>query len=934
MSGNRGGDENRGGVPARWLHCPRKAMKLIQNKFLAFKTPLSAAYDSQVPEECRFTVDMLFTYLKSYKLKLGLWIDLTNTSRFYDRKCIENYGCKYLKLQCRGHGETPSEDQTRTFVQVCKNFIAHNPLEIIGVHCTHGFNRTGFLIISYMVEVDGTSVDAALAEFAIARPPGIYKGDYIQELYRKFDEMEDAPPPPARPTWCLEYDDSNVEDTDNGTGTVVENSDEAPSKRKGKREFNNKNPVFMAGVPGVTPIVDKMIYSGVQKRVQEICGWKSGGFPGCQPVTMDLDNIMFLHNKPYRVSWKADGTRYMMLIQGDREVYFVDRDNSVFQVTGLTFPHVRDITRCLRDTLLDGEMVIDKDGNKNIPRYLVYDVVMYDGQDVSKLPFHPDRYGTIEKQIIAGRLRAMKEGRLLKEREPFSVRLKYFWDVTQSKNLLGEKFASQLSHEPDGLIFQPAKEKYCTGPAPELLKWKPVSLNSVDFRLKIVTETGEGILPRKVGHLYVGGQKMPYGMIKMSKQIKDLDNAIVECKLENGQWVFMRQRVDKSFPNSHNTAESVCKSIFKPVTKEVLLDFIEKRRFAREDVCVRPDSELMRPPAKRPRYRSVMLWCVKDLASKDRRSLRVNIEYDHATLIRWSPDGKAFIIHKAMANAIEVYKVAKKSDGFLASATKALEFPKRHTEDVVGMDIACTGKYIITCSKVNDLIVWDLKGQPLATVELHLGSTHRARISPCGRFIVASGFTPDVNVFEVVFKQGEFKQVAKAFDLAGHTSGVHDFGFSADTSQMATVSKDGTYRFYDTKIEFEKGEDPHLLTTGTWDTTTPTSLVLSPNGEVLVIAHGSSISFYSTITGVLDNTIEDLFIGPITCLAFEAAGEYLLVSGDKHIKIFRNVTGYRTAIESAKRKLELRQTQATRERLQKIIHDNTEFLTKMGEKRP
>lgn len=78
----------------------------------------------------------------------------------------------------------------------------------------------------------------------------------------------------------------------------------------------------------------------------------------------------------------------------------------------------------------------------------------------------------------------------------------------------------------------------------------------------------------------------------------------------------------------------------------------------------------------------------------------------------------------------------------------------------------------------------------------------------------------------------------------------------------------------------------------------------------------------------------NIVVGPITCLTFEAAGEYLLVSGDKHIKIFRNVTGYRTAIESAKRKLELRQTQATRERLQKVIRDNTEFLTKMGEKCP
>lgn len=63
-------------------------------------------------------------------------------------------------------------------------------------------------------------------------------------------------------------------------------------------------------------------------------------------------------------------------------------------------------------------------------------------------------------------------------------------------------------------------------------------------------------------------------------------------------------------------------------------------------------------------------------------------------------------------------------------------------------------------------------------------------------------------------------------------------------------------------------------------------------------------------------------------------GEYLLAAGDKHIKIFRNVTGYRTAIESAKRKLEQRQTLATKERLEKIIHDSKEFLKKMGENCP
>lgn len=582
---------NKSTIPPRWLNCPRKAIRLIRNKFLAFKTPLSSAFNDQVPEECWFTIDMLFSSLRSEKIKLGLWIDLTNTTRFYDKKSLEAHGCKYLKIQCKGHDERPSNEQTNFFIHVCKQFIAQNPLDVIGVHCTHGFNRTGFLIISYLVEMDCLSVDAGLAEFAAARPPGVYKGDYIKELYKRYDEEEEAPDPPPRPAWCLEYDDSNEEDTDEGPS--VDNSPCERENKKKRKEHHNKNPVFMAGVSGVTPILDQKKLSGIQKCVQKICSWELSGFPGSQPVSMDLENIRLLHEKPYRVSWKADGTRYMMLIQANREVYFIDRDNSVFQVDGLTFPHPRDLSKCLKDTLLDGEMVIDKVCNKEYARYLAYDIVMFDGKDVSKLPFHPDRYEIIEKAVIKSRHKALMEGRIRKEREPFSIRLKHFWDVVQAANLLSDKFAKNLSHEPDGLIFQPSKEPYRPGPCPEVLKWKPLSMNSVDFKLKIVTETGVGILPRKVGHLFVGGWDVPYSQMKITKQIKDLNNAIIECKLENGQWVFMRVRADKSFPNSKRTADAVFESIRRPVKTSYLLEYIEKHKFLEDD------SDLMPPPKKR-----------------------------------------------------------------------------------------------------------------------------------------------------------------------------------------------------------------------------------------------------------------------------------------------------------------------------------------------
>jgi len=119
-------------------------------------------------------------------------------------------------------------------------------------------------------------------------------------------------------------------------------------------------------------------------------------------------------------------------------------------------------------------------------------------------------------------------------------------------------------------------------------------MNSIDFLLKIVKESGEGILPTKVGLLYVNGLKEPFVKINYSKDLKDLDNKIIECSFDCGtrQWKFMRQRTDKSFPNSYNTANSVFNSIKNPVKENYLLDFIKKYGFP-------DDNDLMPPPQPR-----------------------------------------------------------------------------------------------------------------------------------------------------------------------------------------------------------------------------------------------------------------------------------------------------------------------------------------------
>jgi len=71
---------------------------------------------------------------------------------------------------------------------------------------------------------------------------------------------------------------------------------------------------------------------------------------------MDIRNIGKLSEKQYMVSWKADGTRYLMLIEGPGRVYFIDRDNCVFKANDISFPCKKNLYEHLTETLVDGVM--------------------------------------------------------------------------------------------------------------------------------------------------------------------------------------------------------------------------------------------------------------------------------------------------------------------------------------------------------------------------------------------------------------------------------------------------------------------------------------------------------------------------------------------------------------------------------------------------
>jgi len=186
-----------------------------------------------------------------------------------------------------------------------------------------------------LVEKLNVPIDQAVRIFAECRTPGIYKQDYLNELFRRYaNSTVQVPLIDSLPKWEVNSVKINTE---------------------------KKVPLFCEpNINGIEVCTDQNEIFHVQKLAQSMCNWNVHRFPGAQPVSMDQQNIHYLSQKRYKVSWKADGTRYLMLINGRDKVYMIDRDNSVFCVRNLQFPHRKDLDKHLSNTLLDGEFVLGK----------------------------------------------------------------------------------------------------------------------------------------------------------------------------------------------------------------------------------------------------------------------------------------------------------------------------------------------------------------------------------------------------------------------------------------------------------------------------------------------------------------------------------------------------------------------------------------------
>ncbi|XP_062290333.1 RNA/RNP complex-1-interacting phosphatase [Scomber scombrus] len=190
------------GIPDRWLDYKAVGKRLNGTRFIAFKVPLKHSFSRQLRSSEVFGPWELLDALNEEKQQLGLIIDLTFTKRYYQPEDLPD-SLLCVKIFTAGH-EIPSDDKILSFKRAVHGFLQDNADndKLIGVHCTHGLNRTGYLICRYLIDVDGMDPKEAIQLFNSSRGHNIERQNYIDDLQRgdkrSNEGMEESEQEPQR----------------------------------------------------------------------------------------------------------------------------------------------------------------------------------------------------------------------------------------------------------------------------------------------------------------------------------------------------------------------------------------------------------------------------------------------------------------------------------------------------------------------------------------------------------------------------------------------------------------------------------------------------------------------------------------------------------------------------------------------------------------
>ncbi|KAJ5122038.1 hypothetical protein N7448_003168 [Penicillium atrosanguineum] len=136
-------------------------------------------------------------FSQKYRDRIYAVIDISHESPVYNPATMEAGGIHYCKHPTVSK-IPPTPDETRDFIDLVDRLQGEidvkmekredhsQPRPLVGVHCHYGYNRTGFLIVCYLIERRGFGVQDAIDEFNQRRAPGIRHEHFIDTLFVRY----------------------------------------------------------------------------------------------------------------------------------------------------------------------------------------------------------------------------------------------------------------------------------------------------------------------------------------------------------------------------------------------------------------------------------------------------------------------------------------------------------------------------------------------------------------------------------------------------------------------------------------------------------------------------------------------------------------------------------------------------------------------------
>ncbi|RHZ08361.1 hypothetical protein DYB37_001299 [Aphanomyces astaci] len=346
----------------------------------------------------------------------------------------------------------PSKSFVTKFLQsVQQHFAGDRCDENIAVFGARGYNTSAFLIVCYLVELKGLSLNDALEAYKKTNPVGIYSTACLEVLYKRYystlkpQGLRIRRPDP--PSW----DPVAADDSPEAIGADILTDDD------------KAQPFVRSQSAAIAPPKPAASYPPPPSSMPSTASHHHPSYKPAAPPVFHMPPSVAkkpLTKKRKIRTWEDDVEPFPF---GDAvPVDSAEHERLVAVVAELTGGLSDGFPGCEHEntdkTLVDGVLVQDRDGGAVVRRFLAFDLIAWEGTSVYKSKLEK-RLQCLQNEIILPR----KTDKTLEcADESFRVRMKDHFRLDKTEHLL-RNFIPKVTHDVEGLIFTPKQATYGVG---------------------------------------------------------------------------------------------------------------------------------------------------------------------------------------------------------------------------------------------------------------------------------------------------------------------------------------------------------------------------------------------------------------------------------------------------------------------------------------